>query len=66
VAQVDNNCVGCGLCGEVAHAAVLCPSFYRAEVIQNPNVWDRFLDATRRAAISVLQSRRVSPAASVQ
>ena len=36
VAQVDNNCVGCGLCGEVAHAAVLCPSFYRAEVIQNP------------------------------
>ena len=66
VAQVDNNCVGCGLCGEVAHAAVLCPSFYRADVIQNPNVWDRFLDATRRAAISVLQSRRVSPAASVQ
>ena len=30
VAHVDNTCVGCGLCGEVAHAAVLCPSFYRA------------------------------------
>jgi indolepyruvate ferredoxin oxidoreductase alpha subunit len=66
VAKVDNNCVGCGLCGEVAHAAVLCPSFYRAEVIQNPNWWDRVLDRTRRAAISLMQSRRVSPAMSAQ
>ena len=61
VAQVDNNCVGCGLCGEVAHAAVLCPSFYRAEVIQNPNAWDRFVDAMRRVMISLLQSRRPLP-----
>jgi NAD-dependent dihydropyrimidine dehydrogenase PreA subunit len=36
VATVIDGCVGCGLCGENAHAAVLCPSFYRAEVIQNP------------------------------
>jgi indolepyruvate ferredoxin oxidoreductase alpha subunit len=28
VATVIESCVGCGLCGEVAHAAVLCPSFY--------------------------------------
>jgi indolepyruvate ferredoxin oxidoreductase alpha subunit len=41
VATVIDGCVGCGLCGENAHAAVLCPSFYRAEVIQNPSVWDR-------------------------
>jgi indolepyruvate ferredoxin oxidoreductase, alpha subunit len=41
VATVIDGCVGCGLCGENAHAAVLCPSFYRAEVIQNPNWWDR-------------------------
>jgi indolepyruvate ferredoxin oxidoreductase alpha subunit len=34
--------VGCGLCGEVAHAAVLCPSFYRAEIVNNPTGWDRF------------------------
>src|SRR5262249_17171069 len=25
VAHVDQTCVGCGLCGEVAHAASLCP-----------------------------------------
>jgi indolepyruvate ferredoxin oxidoreductase alpha subunit len=43
VATVIDGCVGCGLCGENAHAAVLCPSFYRAEVIQNPSAWDRFL-----------------------
>ena len=43
VATVIESCVGCGLCGEVAHAAVLCPSFYRAEVIRNPNWWDRAL-----------------------
>jgi indolepyruvate ferredoxin oxidoreductase alpha subunit len=41
VATVVDGCVGCGLCGENAHAAVLCPSFYRAEVIQNPTLWDR-------------------------
>jgi indolepyruvate ferredoxin oxidoreductase alpha subunit len=43
VATVIDGCVGCGLCGENAHAAVLCPSFYRAEVIQNPTLWDRVL-----------------------
>src|SRR5213075_1572267 len=43
VATVIDGCVGCGLCGENAHAAVLCPSFYRAEIVQNPGAWDRFL-----------------------
>ena len=42
VATVIDGCVGCGLCGSNAHAAVLCPSFYRAEVIQNPGAFDRF------------------------
>jgi indolepyruvate ferredoxin oxidoreductase alpha subunit len=65
VAKVDNNCVGCGLCGEVAHAAVLCPSFYRADVIQNPTRWDRFADRVRRALIAAVQKpapRQTSPA----
>jgi len=43
VATVIDGCVGCGLCGENAHAAVLCPSFYRAEVVQNANIWDRWV-----------------------
>jgi indolepyruvate ferredoxin oxidoreductase alpha subunit len=43
VATVIDGCVGCGLCGENAHAAVLCPSFYRAEVVQNPGFLDRIL-----------------------
>src|SRR3954470_17197133 len=43
VATVFEGCVGCGLCGENAHAAVLCPSFYRAEVVQNPNFLDRLV-----------------------
>jgi indolepyruvate ferredoxin oxidoreductase, alpha subunit len=43
VATVIEGCVGCGLCGENAHAAVLCPSFYRAEVVQNPSLWDRLI-----------------------
>ena len=42
VTKVINSCVGCGLCGEVAHAAVLCPSFYRASIVNNPSGWDRF------------------------
>jgi indolepyruvate ferredoxin oxidoreductase alpha subunit len=47
VATVIEGCVGCGLCGENAHAATLCPSFYRAEVIQNPALWDRALRRLR-------------------
>jgi indolepyruvate ferredoxin oxidoreductase alpha subunit len=51
VAAVIESCVGCGLCGEVAHAAVLCPSFYRADVVTNPNWWDRVIDRLRSFVI---------------
>jgi len=47
VATVIDGCVGCGLCGENAHAAILCPSFYRAEVVQNPGGFDRFFAGFR-------------------
>jgi indolepyruvate ferredoxin oxidoreductase, alpha subunit len=47
VATVIDGCVGCGLCGENAHAAVLCPSFYRAEVVQNPGAFDKFMNRIR-------------------
>jgi len=57
VAAVDDSCVGCGLCGEVAHAAVLCPSFYRAEIINNPSGWDRFKEKIRHWVICRLQNR---------
>lgn len=43
VAHVNNDCVGCGLCGEVSHAAQLCPSFAQIDIIQNPNAIDRML-----------------------
>jgi indolepyruvate ferredoxin oxidoreductase alpha subunit len=54
VAHVDNSCVGCGVCGEVAHAAVLCPSFYRADLLSNPTWLDRLRDRVRRRVISWL------------
>jgi indolepyruvate ferredoxin oxidoreductase alpha subunit len=57
IAHVDNSCVGCGVCGEVAHAAVLCPSFYRADVITNPNAWDRIKFRIRSSFIEILQRR---------
>jgi indolepyruvate ferredoxin oxidoreductase alpha subunit len=60
VATVIETCVGCGLCGEVAHAAVLCPSFYRAEVIRNPTAWDRFVHGLRRRVISLFAPRQVA------
>jgi indolepyruvate ferredoxin oxidoreductase alpha subunit len=55
VAHVNNGCVGCGLCGEVAHAAILCPSFFRAEVVQNPGWWDRLKHRARATVIGWLQ-----------
>ena len=60
VAHIDQNCVGCGHCGEVADAAVLCPSFYRADSVLNSNSWDRFVDGIRRKAIGFLQRQRES------
>ena len=51
VAHVDDTCVGCGVCGEVAHAAVLCPSFYEVKVVENPSRWTRVLAGARRAVI---------------
>ena len=58
VASIDQNCVGCGNCGEVADAAVLCPSFYQADLIQNPSKLDRTLNDWRAKLISKLQKRR--------
>jgi indolepyruvate ferredoxin oxidoreductase, alpha subunit len=60
VAAIDNTCVGCGNCGEVSEAAVLCPSFYRAEVIHNPTSWDRFKEKLFMSVIRFLQDRRAS------
>jgi indolepyruvate ferredoxin oxidoreductase alpha subunit len=51
VATVVESCVGCGLCGEVAHAAVLCPSFYRVELVRNPTRWDRMRHGLARGVI---------------
>jgi indolepyruvate ferredoxin oxidoreductase alpha subunit len=58
VAAIDNSCVACGNCGEVADAAVLCPSFYRADIIHNPNRRDRVLAWLRTRVIGTLQRWR--------
>jgi indolepyruvate ferredoxin oxidoreductase alpha subunit len=58
VAAIDHTCVGCGNCGEVAEAAVLCPSFYRADIIANPTALDRFLARLRGGVIAYFQRRR--------
>ncbi len=55
VATVVDGCVGCGLCGENAHAAALCPSFYRGEVITHPHWRDRLAARLRRACIGWMQ-----------
>jgi len=54
VTTISNSCVGCGLCGEVAQAAALCPSFYRTEVIQNPGWGERLMSGLRRRLIGIL------------
>ena len=55
IATVLDSCVGCGLCGENAHAAALCPSFYRTEIITNPSRWDRTKTSLRHHYIGFLQ-----------
>ena len=56
VATVIDGCVGCGLCGENAHAATLCPSFYRGEVVQNARWHERVLASLRSAIVQRLQA----------
>ena len=41
IAHIEQSCIGCGLCGEIAHAAVLCPSFFKVNIINNPNYFDK-------------------------
>ena len=55
VAYVDNSCVGCGHCGEVAHASVLCPSFSKVTLLYNPSAWDKFKSAFRTGIIGWMQ-----------
>jgi indolepyruvate ferredoxin oxidoreductase alpha subunit len=55
VATVIDGCVGCGLCGENAHAATLCPSFYRAEVVTHPRWFERTLHALRSRVVQALE-----------
>ncbi len=55
VAVVIDGCVGCGLCGENAHAATLCPSFYRAEIVQNPRWLERLVAGLRARVVRALQ-----------
>ena len=55
VATVLDSCVGCGVCGEVSHAAVLCPSFYKAQIVSNPSRWDRLRERVAATVIGWLQ-----------
>jgi indolepyruvate ferredoxin oxidoreductase alpha subunit len=57
VAHVDNSCVGCGVCGEASHAAVLCPSFYKATIVTNPTRREVWKSGIRAALIGWLQKR---------
>ena len=62
VATVIESCVGCGLCGEVSHAAVLCPSFYRARIVTHPSRWERLRQSVRDSVVGALQRRRARSA----
>ena len=58
VAHVDEHCVACGHCGEVADAAVLCPSFYRVLWVRHPRPVERWLHALRHHVVGWLQAKR--------
>jgi indolepyruvate ferredoxin oxidoreductase alpha subunit len=58
VATVLESCEGCGLCGEVAHVARLCPSFFRTNLISNAGKWERVRARVAERIVSFLQRRR--------
>lgn len=57
IATVQSSCVGCGLCGEVSHAAVLCPSFYRTQLVTNAGRAERMIGRITQSIIGVFQKR---------
>ena len=57
VTTVSDSCVGCGLCGELAHAAVLCPSFYKARIVHNAGPWERWRERVRTQIVGALARR---------
>ncbi|MFM9828056.1 MAG: thiamine pyrophosphate-dependent enzyme [Sphingomonas sp.] len=56
VAAVNNDCVGCGVCGEIAHAAVLCPSFFRTDAVHNPGALEGWWHRVSLSLIGRLQA----------
>jgi indolepyruvate ferredoxin oxidoreductase alpha subunit len=69
IAHVNTGCVGCGLCGEVAHAAILCPSFFRAEIVYNPTAFERFMAKLRQKIIRPFMTKeavRLAPPLATQ
>ena len=53
VAAIDTNCVGCGVCGEIAHAARLCPSFHKVTVSHNIGWYEKLWDNLKALLIPV-------------
>ena len=58
IASIDQSCVGCGHCGEVADAAILCPSFFQADVVHNPTNMENILSQFQKSIIKFFQKRR--------
>lgn len=58
IASIDQSCVGCGNCGEVADAAILCPSFFQADVVHNPTNMENILSQFQKSIIKFFQKRR--------
>jgi indolepyruvate ferredoxin oxidoreductase alpha subunit len=44
----------------MAESAVLCPSFWRADIVHNPSWWDRTLAKLRGGIVGWLQRRRAA------
>ena len=60
VAHVDEHCVACGHCGEVADAAALCPSFYKARWVRNPTRRERMVHRLRTRLLGWLRRRQAA------
>jgi indolepyruvate ferredoxin oxidoreductase alpha subunit len=56
VAAIDTTCVGCGVCGEIAHAAQLCPSFHKVTVVRNASRFERFMQKLSARLLPALRA----------
>jgi indolepyruvate ferredoxin oxidoreductase alpha subunit len=55
IRQMDESCVGCGVCSSVTQEFGLCPSTYNYYTVTNPSIFEKIRHKMGKVGIKILQ-----------